>query len=339
MLKPRLVMPQVDPIIPHDHEELPEALKPDYVADKKSDGTREPIDELPAFQIDEAPATEEVAPATVPNNPVTEKAPDGDAAVAEEKMGAVFEQIPVEEKPESLDNKEEQPEKPVPITLQPFDTTDEEEAPTKEEFLPTMLGNKDEVPEEFLPKKTLGNKDEVPKEFLPKKMLGHKDEMPKEFLPKKMLGHKDEMPKEFLPKKEELPEELPEATVIPILLGEKDEVPEEFLPKHKEGHKGHKKHHGKKKHHEPKKPEEEPKEKRHHIHEYKRSAGFAAVIGLSCGALVIMLGILIALIVRRKRSAAHHHVVIPTDENDDQEHLVQMQKKGFENPTYKFYYY
>jgi len=83
------------------------------------------------------------------------------------------------------------------------------------------------------------------------------------------------------------------------------------------------------------KPEVLPED--HHRHHGKRSAGFAAVIGLSCGALVIMLGILVALVVRRRRSA--QHVVIPTEDNDDQEHLVQMQKKGFENPTYKFYYY
>lgn len=75
-----------------------------------------------------------------------------------------------------------------------------------------------------------------------------------------------------------------------------------------------------------------------HPHHNKRSAGFAAVIGLSCGALVIMLGILVALIARRKR-INHRHVMIPTNDNEDQEHLVHMQKKGFENPTYKFYYY
>ena len=69
-----------------------------------------------------------------------------------------------------------------------------------------------------------------------------------------------------------------------------------------------------------------------------QSAGFATIIGLSCGALVIMLGILIALIVRRRRNV-HMGVLVPTEDNEDLQHLVTMQKKGFENPTYKFFYF
>jgi len=70
----------------------------------------------------------------------------------------------------------------------------------------------------------------------------------------------------------------------------------------------------------------------------KPSTGFAMVIGLSCGALVIMLGILVALVVRMRRNM-YTRVMIPTEDIDDQQHLVEMQKNGFENPTYKFYYF
>lgn len=252
MLRPRLAMPDIEPIVDHgDQVELPDVLKPDYEEpeDYEDVGTRQPIDELPEFESDKTPLTEEVMTETMPNNPMTEE-------------------IPVEEKPK-------------------------------------LLGRPDEVPEEYLPaKKLLGSPDEVPAEYLPQNLLGHKDEMPKEFLPKIVLGHQGEVPKEYLPKPQT----------------------EEHKTQHAKPHK---------------KVQEKVKEPQHLLKELKnkRSAGFAAVIGLSCGALVIMLGILVALVVRRRRTAAHHHVVIPTEENDDQEHLVQMQKKGFENPTYKFYYY
>jgi tetratricopeptide (TPR) repeat protein len=289
MLKPRLVMPSVEPIIPHEHEELPDALKPQPVTDnKKPDGTRQPIDELPASKVDEAPATKEVAPeepaTPVVEGPMTEMPKD------------------IEKEVETLGDKDEEPAEFLPLP-------DEEIIPTKEEFLPKMLGNKDEVPKEFLPKNLLGRPDEVPEKFLPE-ATSSPDIM-------------DGKPEEWFGKTEE------ESKTKKPVLGSPDEVPEEFLPKDED------------KVIEVSQPEAQPQEKphhRHHIHD-KRSAGFAAVIGLSCGALVIMLGILIALIVRRKRSASHQHVVIPTEENDDQEHLVQMQKKGFENPTYKFYYY
>ena len=67
-------------------------------------------------------------------------------------------------------------------------------------------------------------------------------------------------------------------------------------------------------------------------------AAFAAVIGLSCGALVIMLGIIVALVMRRNRANVTR-VLVPDAEPEDQEHLVKMQKSGYENPTYKFFYY
>lgn len=64
---------------------------------------------------------------------------------------------------------------------------------------------------------------------------------------------------------------------------------------------------------------------------------FNAVMGLSCGVLVIMLLLVIALIVRRRRINRPH--VVLSENNDEREHLVEMQKNGFENPTYKFFYY
>ena len=60
------------------------------------------------------------------------------------------------------------------------------------------------------------------------------------------------------------------------------------------------------------------------------------ILGLCCGILVVMLIVVIVMVVQRRR-VAHTRVVIA--ENDDREHLIQMQKNGFENPTYKFFYY
>lgn len=71
---------------------------------------------------------------------------------------------------------------------------------------------------------------------------------------------------------------------------------------------------------------------------FKHPKSVAAVIGLSCGALVIMLGSIIALIMRRNQ-ANQSHVVVVDAEPEDQEHLIKMQKSGYENPTYKFFYY
>lgn len=316
MLKPRLVMPSVDPIIPHVHQELPDALKPDFkpITDnnKAADGTRQPIDELPAFKIDEAPATKEVAPVATDAPAEATDAPVEIEGPATEMP----EDLPVEKEVKALlGDKDEEPKEFLPLP------EEEEAIPTKEEFLPKMLGNKDEVPKEFLPKNllkktlVLGRPDEVPVEYLPTEETTDAP-MPMDGNPDEWFGKPDEEPKEFLPVEvqpepvEKLVEVAAPVEELPL---EKKEVRVVSAP-------------------------ESAPVIAHHGRD-KRSAGFAAVIGLSCGALVIMLGILIALIVRRKRSAAHQHVVIPTEENDDQEHLVQMQKKGFENPTYKFYYY
>lgn len=61
------------------------------------------------------------------------------------------------------------------------------------------------------------------------------------------------------------------------------------------------------------------------------------ILGLCCGILVVMLIVVIVMVVQRRR-VAHTRVVI-AENNDDREHLIQMQKSGFENPTYKFFYY
>jgi len=61
------------------------------------------------------------------------------------------------------------------------------------------------------------------------------------------------------------------------------------------------------------------------------------ILGLCCGILVVMLIVVIVMVVQRRR-VAHTRVVI-AENNDDREHLIQMQKNGFENPTYKFFYY
>lgn len=87
-------------------------------------------------------------------------------------------------------------------------------------------------------------------------------------------------------------------------------------------------------------PKHPQKQKREHgyFKNLKSPAAFAAVIGLSCGSLVIILGTIIALVMRKNRGT-QSHVYIPDTEPEDQEHLVKMQKTGYENPTYKFFYY
>eukprot|EP00795_Rhopilema_esculentum_P016338 gene16338-7728_t len=90
------------------------------------------------------------------------------------------------------------------------------------------------------------------------------------------------------------------------------------------------------------KPTEPKPQKKHHHHAFfkhpRSPALFAAVIGLSCGALVIMLAIIVALVMRRNR-ANQGRLLVNDAGPEDQEHLVKMQKNGYENPTYKFFYY
>jgi hypothetical protein len=64
---------------------------------------------------------------------------------------------------------------------------------------------------------------------------------------------------------------------------------------------------------------------------------FTVIMGLSGGVLVIMLFIIIAMVMRRRRFNQSRLIV--TENNDEHDHLVQMQRNGFENPTYKFFYY
>lgn len=72
-------------------------------------------------------------------------------------------------------------------------------------------------------------------------------------------------------------------------------------------------------------------------HPLKSRAVFAAVIGLSCGALVIMVVIVLALFFRKGSSKRPTKTVIAEDESQEKRHLLKMQEDGFENPTYKFF--
>ncbi|XP_028405436.1 amyloid-beta A4 protein-like [Dendronephthya gigantea] len=75
----------------------------------------------------------------------------------------------------------------------------------------------------------------------------------------------------------------------------------------------------------------------HRDHPLKSRAVFAAVIGLSCGALVIMIVIVLALFFRKGSSKRNTKTVIADDDCQEKRHLMKMQEDGFENPTYKFF--
>lgn len=64
---------------------------------------------------------------------------------------------------------------------------------------------------------------------------------------------------------------------------------------------------------------------------------FTVIMGLSGGVLVVMLFVIIAMVMRRRRFQQSR--VIVTENDDERDHLVEMQRNGFENPTYKFFYY
>lgn len=72
-------------------------------------------------------------------------------------------------------------------------------------------------------------------------------------------------------------------------------------------------------------------------HPLKSRAVFAAVIGLSCGALVIMVVIVLALFIRKRSPKRGTKTVIADDDSQEKRHLLKMQEDGFENPTYKFF--
>lgn len=75
---------------------------------------------------------------------------------------------------------------------------------------------------------------------------------------------------------------------------------------------------------------------------YHSQATFSAVIGLSCGALVIMVIIVVAMAMRRSRPRNNTKTVLVDGDEDnatEKSHLVNMQENGYENPTYRFYDY
>ena len=79
----------------------------------------------------------------------------------------------------------------------------------------------------------------------------------------------------------------------------------------------------------------------HHTKHHSR-ATFSAVIGLSCGALVIMIIIVVAMAMRRPRANNNTKTVLvdtDTEGASEKSHLMNMQENGYENPTYKFYDY
>lgn len=78
------------------------------------------------------------------------------------------------------------------------------------------------------------------------------------------------------------------------------------------------------------------------VHTSHSQATFSAVIGLSCGALVIMIIIVVAMAMRRTRPNNNTKTVLVDADSDnatEKSHLVNMQENGYENPTYRFYDY
>lgn len=91
-----------------------------------------------------------------------------------------------------------------------------------------------------------------------------------------------------------------------------------------------------------KKPKTNPKEDEPEDEEaYKgphSPATFAIVIGLSCGALVIMIMIVIAMAMRKSRGNNPTRTVLidpDADGNSEKQHLANLQQNGYENPIYK----
>ena len=83
--------------------------------------------------------------------------------------------------------------------------------------------------------------------------------------------------------------------------------------------------------------EHEHKDYDDHKNPLTSRAVFAAVIGLSCGALVIMVVIVMALFFRKGAPRRPTQTVIADDDSLEKRHLLKMQEDGFENPTYKFF--
>lgn len=89
----------------------------------------------------------------------------------------------------------------------------------------------------------------------------------------------------------------------------------------------------------PKKNDPEDKPENEEYFEAPRSpATFAIVIGLSCGALVIMIVIIIAMAMRKTRLNKPTRTVLvdpDADPNSEKQHLANLQQNGYENPIYK----
>lgn len=83
-------------------------------------------------------------------------------------------------------------------------------------------------------------------------------------------------------------------------------------------------------------PEDEPENELFEAHH--SPATFAIVIGLSCGALIIMIIIIIAMAMRRTRMNNPTRTVLvdpDADPNSEKQHLANLQQNGYENPIYK----
>lgn len=83
-------------------------------------------------------------------------------------------------------------------------------------------------------------------------------------------------------------------------------------------------------------PEDEPENELFEAHH--SPATFAIVIGLSCGALIIMIVIIIAMAMRRSRMSNPTRTVLvdpDADPNSEKQHLANLQQNGYENPIYK----
>ncbi|KAK3744753.1 hypothetical protein QZH41_013301, partial [Actinostola sp. cb2023] len=92
-----------------------------------------------------------------------------------------------------------------------------------------------------------------------------------------------------------------------------------------------------KKHHKNLSKEDEPEDEEY-FEDPHSPATFAVVIGLSCGALVIMVIIIITMAMRRSRRNNPTRTVLvdpDTDGNTEKQHLANLQQNGYENPIYK----
>ncbi|EDO45291.1 predicted protein [Nematostella vectensis] len=135
-------------------------------------------------------------------------------------------------------------------------------------------------------------------------------------------------------------EKMTEAPTTPSAVhGEEDKNKPHRKHEERERHHGR---HGNSKKHRKHDEEDEPENERDFFGEPRSPATFAAVIGLSCGALVIMIVIIVAMAMRRSRGSSATKTVLvdpDADGNSEKQRLTDLQENGYENPTYKFYDY